>query len=70
LNIDQNRIEVIYQNCDPVFRNKITDAEKQKIRSVYNLPENYLLNVGTIETRKNALLAVQAIAGNLILIFN
>jgi len=60
-NIDQNRIEVIYQNCDPVFRNKITDAEKHRIRSLYYLPENYLLNVGTIETRKNALLAVQAI---------
>ena len=60
-NIDKNRIEVIYQNCDPVFRNKITLAEKQRIRSVYNLPENYLLNVGTIESRKNVLLAVQAI---------
>ncbi len=60
-NIDQNRIEVIFQNCNPVFRNKISDAEKQKIRSVYNLPENYLLYVGTIETRKNALLAVKAL---------
>ncbi len=60
-NIDQNRIEVIYQNCDPAFRNKITDAEKQRIRSLYYLPENYLLNVGTIESRKNVFLAVQAI---------
>jgi len=60
-NIDQNRIEVIYQNCDPSFRKKITDAEKQRIIKTYNLPSNYVLNVGTIETRKNALLAVQAI---------
>lgn len=60
-NVDPERIEVIYQNCDPSFRNKITDAEKQRIRIQYNLPENYILNVGTIETRKNALLAVQAI---------
>lgn len=60
-NVEQSRIEVIYQNCDPAFRNKITGTEKQRIRSVYNLPENFLLNVGTIETRKNVLLAVQAI---------
>ncbi|MDP3467444.1 MAG: glycosyltransferase family 1 protein [Daejeonella sp.] len=60
-NVEQDRIEVIYQNCDPVFRINITDTEKQRIRSAYNLPEKYLLNVGTIETRKNSLLAVQAI---------
>jgi glycosyltransferase involved in cell wall biosynthesis len=59
-NIDKMRIEVIYQNCDPTFRNKITATEKQRIRTVFNLPGKYLLNVGTIETRKNSLLAVQA----------
>jgi glycosyltransferase involved in cell wall biosynthesis len=59
--IDENRIEIIYQNCDPAFRKKITDAEKQRIRKTYNLPQKFVLNVGTIETRKNALLAVQAI---------
>jgi len=60
-NVDQSRIEVIYQNCDPAFRKKITDVEKQRIKATYNLPANYLLNVGTIETRKNALLIIQAI---------
>lgn len=59
--IDKSRIEVIYQNCDSVFRGKITDKEKENIRAAYNLPPKYLLNVGTIETRKNSLVAIQAI---------
>jgi glycosyltransferase involved in cell wall biosynthesis len=59
--VDQSRIEVIYQNCDPAFRKKITDTEKQRIKASYNLPAKYVLNVGTIEARKNALLTVQAI---------
>ncbi|MBM3402134.1 MAG: glycosyltransferase family 4 protein [Bacteroidetes bacterium] len=59
--VDEARIEVIYQNCDSSFRIKITDSEKKRLSTLYNLPENYLLNVGTIETRKNSLLAVKAI---------
>jgi len=59
-NIDESRIEVIYQNCDPLFRKKKSDAEKQRIRKSYNLPSHFVLNVGTIENRKNALLAVMA----------
>ncbi len=60
-NIPENRIEVIYQNSDPVFKKDYSETEKQKVRSVYNLPEKYLLNVGTIETRKNLLLVVKAL---------
>lgn len=61
LKVDEDRIEVIYQNCDPSFRNHISDQEKARIKSDYNLPEKFLLNVGTIETRKNVLLAVKAL---------
>lgn len=59
--LDEDRIEVIYQNCDSSFRNRVSDHEKARIRSAYNLPDSFLLNVGTIETRKNALLAVKAL---------
>lgn len=61
--IEESRIEVIYQNCSAVFREEITLIEKQRIKSKYNLPEKYLLNVGTIEARKNSLLAVKALEG-------
>lgn len=58
---DESRIEVIYQNCNPSFLVKASEEEKQRIRDLYYLPERFLLNVGTIETRKNALLIVKAL---------
>ena len=60
-NIDEERIEVIYQNCDPIFHQMVSDEDKVRIRSAYNLPKKYLLNVGTIEARKNLMLAVKAL---------
>lgn len=60
-NVDESRIEVIYQNCDPIFLAKVSEEEKARIRFAYNLPEEFLLNVGTIETRKNSLLIVEAL---------
>jgi glycosyltransferase involved in cell wall biosynthesis len=60
-NVEESRIEVIYQNCDPIFLSKVTEHEKTRIRNTYNLPEEFLLNVGTIETRKNSLLIVKAL---------
>lgn len=59
--ISESRIEVIYQNCDPSFLLKADESEKLRIRTAYHLPQKYLLNVGTIETRKNALLIVKAL---------
>ena len=60
-NVEESRIEVIYQNCDPIFRSEVTEHEKTRIRHTYKLPEEFLLNVGTIETRKNSLLIVKAL---------
>ncbi|HYK75696.1 MAG TPA: glycosyltransferase family 1 protein [Daejeonella sp.] len=59
--IPENRIEVIYQNCDPIFSQRVSEIEKQRIRSTYKLPQKYLLNVGTIEVRKNLLLLIKAL---------
>jgi glycosyltransferase involved in cell wall biosynthesis len=60
-NIPAARIEVIYQDCDPVFRQKATEQQKEKVSVKYNLPKKFLLNVGTIESRKNVLLICQAL---------
>ncbi|MGB4774787.1 MAG: glycosyltransferase family 1 protein [Daejeonella sp.] len=59
--IAEKKIEVIYQNCDPVFHQTVSVKEKQEIRLDYKLPEKYLLNVGTIESRKNLMLIVKAL---------
>jgi glycosyltransferase involved in cell wall biosynthesis len=58
---EEDRIEVIYQNCDPMFYTMVSDEDKFQIRKKYNLPKNYLLNVGTIEERKNLILTVKAL---------
>ncbi len=60
-NLDEAKIEVIYQNCDPSFCTPFSAIEKNRIKESYQLPDEYLLNVGTIERRKNALLIVQAL---------
>lgn len=61
LKIKPEKIDVIYQGCQDVFKKNYSDAEKKKVHSKFNLPEQFILNVGTIETRKNALLIVKAI---------
>ena len=59
--IPEHNIEVIYQGCHPTFKTIKTDADKENIRKKYNLPSNFILNVGSIEPRKNAFQIVKAI---------
>lgn len=61
LGIPENKVKVIYQSCDKQFR-EIPSAEKLKeVKTKYQLPEQYLLSVGTIEERKNLLLLAKAL---------
>ena len=53
--IDPEKIEIIYQGCNPVFYNVVDENAKKNVRSTYNLPDNFILYVGTIEERKNLL---------------
>lgn len=59
--IDPDKIDVIYQGVDPIFTLKVDTARKQEVRARYSLPERYILAVGTVEERKNLLLAVEAL---------
>lgn len=60
LRVHPEMIEVIYQGCDSSFRVKQSEAELARVRAKYKLPEKYILNVGTIEPRKNLLLLAKA----------
>jgi glycosyltransferase involved in cell wall biosynthesis len=55
------KIEVIYQGCDTVFLQKLSAQEKSKVLDKYRLQSGFILNVGTIEARKNLLLIVKAL---------
>lgn len=59
--ISPQKIKVVYQGCDPIFRQQQNEAVKEAVRKRYLLPQKYILSVGTIETRKNLLLAVMAL---------
>ena len=61
--IDADKIHVIYQGCDEVFTHPATEQLKQEARKKYHLPAKYILCVGSIEERKNALLAVKSMPG-------
>ncbi len=57
----EDRIDVVYQSCGQRFSARAGDELCSAVRQKYQLPQLYVLNVGTIETRKNVLLAVQAL---------
>ena len=60
--IDPEKISVIYQSCNPKFTNKPTEGEMEATAKKYDLPKRYLLCVGTIEERKNLMLAVKSLS--------
>lgn len=60
-NIDPSKIEVVYQGCFPIFKERATEMKIAEVKAKYNLPDNYLLSLGSIEERKNILLIVKAL---------
>ena len=60
-NADASKVEVVYQGCNNIFRQKASSEEKEKIKKKYNLPTDYLLFVGAIELRKNISVILRAI---------
>jgi glycosyltransferase involved in cell wall biosynthesis len=61
LKVPENKIEVIYQGCHKAFKEQQSEEFIQKTKEKFNLPKRFILNVGTIEERKNLLNIVKAI---------
>ena len=59
----ENKIEVIYQTCHQAFKQKYADEELSVVKEKFKLPEQFILNVGTIEERKNLFSVVKALQG-------
>lgn len=51
--IAEEKIEVVYQGCDTIFRHRVSLEVQQAVQKIYSIPSRYLLCVGTIEKRKN-----------------
>jgi len=59
-NVPEEKIDVVYQGCNQLFRLKYPDEDKNKCRFKFNLPENFILFVGALEERKNLKTLIQA----------
>lgn len=53
LRIDTDKIDVIYGGCHRRFSEPITEAEMERVKERYNLPNRYLLVAGRHNARKN-----------------
>ena len=60
--MDESKIDVVYQGGDDIFKQSCSPAQVEGILQRYSLTSEYLLQVGSIEERKNAMLSVQALA--------
>jgi glycosyltransferase involved in cell wall biosynthesis len=58
LNADARKIEIAYQSCDPAF---FKPQKGDEVSKMYDLPEQYILSIGTMEARKNLLNLVKAL---------
>ncbi|OBX24511.1 glycosyltransferase involved in cell wall biosynthesis [Gelidibacter algens] len=73
LHIDPKRIKVIYQGCNAAYKKSYSNQELNQTSSKFNLPKKFILNVGTVEKRKNLLNLVKAIENlncNLVVVGN
>ncbi len=62
--IPESKIKVVYQGCNPLFFSLIDEKQKTEIRKKFNLPDKFLLYIGTIEERKNLLGIIKALHEN------
>lgn len=59
--VPEKKIRICYQSCNPVFGQPITVEHLQEVRAKYNLPQQYLLSVGSVIERKNLLTVCKAL---------
>jgi glycosyltransferase involved in cell wall biosynthesis len=60
LKVDPAKIKIVYQGAHPSFKRVTTADDRKLVQKKYGLPDTYILNVGTIEERKNVLSLVKA----------
>jgi glycosyltransferase involved in cell wall biosynthesis len=62
LNIPAQRIEVIYQGADPLFAQPCDNLARSAVLERFGIRSPFIVSVGTIESRKNQALLVEAFA--------
>lgn len=62
LGVSPSKIEVVYQGCHTNYKQKFSKDELEAMKRKHKLPAEYILNIGTVEQRKNLLSLVRAMA--------
>ncbi|MFA0960983.1 glycosyltransferase family 4 protein [Roseivirga sp. BDSF3-8] len=57
----RSKIDVVYQGCHQQFKHEYDPYILQQVKDHYRLPADFLLTVGTMEPRKNAMLILRAL---------
>ncbi|SOD14868.1 glycosyltransferase family 4 protein [Pedobacter xixiisoli] len=60
--IPEKKIDIVYQGCEEAFKIKASPSKLAEVREKYQLPNQFILSVGTIEERKNLNLAIEALS--------
>lgn len=60
LAVPEDKIKVLYQSVAGHFNQKITEIELEKLKSKYLIKQKFILNVGALESNKNALTLLAA----------
>lgn len=61
--VEEDRIDVVYQGCDDIFRQTPSAEKIEEVKKRFSLPQRYIIQVGTVEWRKNLALTASALAG-------
>ena len=59
--IPEAKIQVVYQDAAPIFKQEYAQHQLDYIREKYRLPDTFILQVGTLEKRKNAAVTINAL---------
>lgn len=62
LGVPAERVRVVHQTAARRFYEPVAQEERERVRSRYDLPDHYVLYVGSIERRKNTGCLVEAMA--------
>lgn len=58
--VKEHKIQVIYHGVDDRLRTIVVPAILQEVRNKYRLPDNYILYLGNLESKKNIPLIIRA----------
>jgi glycosyltransferase involved in cell wall biosynthesis len=61
--VPEDKIDLVYQSCATRFSSEVSASDMERVGKKYDLPRRYVLSVGSIEERKNALLALKSLHG-------